>query len=144
MKNLSLIIILILSLLVLISCAEKDDGNDKGGSGDGSESGIPGGFNGEDDVIDYGEGKMDTTFSMTATVIEKNGDVIEVDVISAPYENSGTFWVRTHSGTEFFDSEGRSVSLSDIKVGDKVTVTYSGQVMMSYPPQIVAHSITVK
>ena len=75
--------------------------------------------------------------------ITEMGDKISVDVLESEY-TSGIHWVITSSGTEFYDKNGATIARSDLKVGDKVEILYSGQVMMSYPPQIVAARISVQ
>ena len=67
---------------------------------------------------------------------------VVVDVIEAPY-TSGVHWVITNDDTKFIGLDGRAITRGDLAVGDVVEITYSGQVMMSYPPQIVAQSIKV-
>lgn len=67
-------------------------------------------------------------------------DRIEVEVIESDYA-FGIYWVLTGENTVFLDEGGNSITRSDIKAGDTVKITYGGQVMMSYPPQIVAHKI---
>ena len=81
-------------------------------------------------------------FTLTATVAEL-GEKIAVEIIEAPGENTGIFLVITPDSTVYLDEGGREISRTDISVGDKVRITYSGQVMMSYPAQIVAHEIRV-
>lgn len=63
------------------------------------------------------------------------GDRLEVEVIESDYA-FGIHIVHTSNAT-FINAEGEAISPSDIQVGDTVEITYSGQVMMSYPPQIV-------
>ena len=70
------------------------------------------------------------------------GDKIEVNVIEGEYDASGIYWVNVNSSTTVKTSDGKSIKLSDLAVGDRIEITYSGQVMMSYPPQIVAKKIT--
>ena len=65
---------------------------------------------------------------------------IEVEVIESDYA-FGVYWVLTGADTVYIDASGNSIAKSDIKVGDTVKITYGGQVMMSYPPQIVAYKI---
>lgn len=77
---------------------------------------------------------------MTARV-NAIGDKIEVEVIESEY-TSGPYFVITGDGTEY-TKNGSKISRDDIKVGDTVEIYYSGQVMLSYPPQIVAHKIIV-
>ena len=78
--------------------------------------------------------------SMTARVTAL-GDKLEVEVIESEY-TFGTHWVITDSA-EFFDKSGKKITKNDISVGDTVEILYSGQVMLSYPPQIVAAKISV-
>ena len=44
----------------------------------------------------------------------------------------------------YLDKNGNRTVKAFLKVGDTVEITYGGQVMMSYPPQIVALKIQVK
>ena len=150
MRKLSIILVILIAAMLLFSCREEDsaskeDDKDEVEESDKGADGTHGGFNGEDDIIDYGAKSMDgrDSFTMTAKVTDVTDDVIEVEIISAPYENTGTFWVRTSPETKFYSKDGE-ISRSDIKVGDTVKIIYSGQVMLSYPPQIVAHSVTVE
>ena len=80
---------------------------------------------------------------MTATV-KGIGDKIEVEVVEGEYGASGIYWVNYSEETVFADSENLRVSISDLKVGDTVEITYGGQVAMSYPPQIFASKILIK
>ncbi len=128
MKKIPLILLLIIASLLLSSC--RDDGNEKD---DG------------DNTPNYGDENMNNEgqYTMIATVMGVS-DVIEVEVISAPYDNTGVFWVLTSPETTYRTSDGRVISRSDIKVGDRVSVTYGGQVMMSLPPRISAYTVTVE
>ncbi len=80
---------------------------------------------------------------MTA-VIKSIGDKIEVEVIEGEYEASGIYWVNVSFDTVYTNANNVRLSLSDLNVGDVVEITYGGQVMMSYPPQIVAVKIQIK
>ena len=72
------------------------------------------------------------------------GEPLEVEVIEAPHGNSGPFLVLISDETRIFSSNGAEVKLSDLSVGQTIRITYGGQVMMSYPPRIVAKTITVE
>ena len=52
--------------------------------------------------------------------------------------------VITGEQTDFYGRDGEHISRGALRVGDTVEIVYSGQVMMSYPPQIVARKITLK
>lgn len=68
------------------------------------------------------------------------GERIEVEVIESEY-TSGPYFIITNSDTEYLLKDGGKTLRAAIKVGDTVEITYSGQVMLSYPPQVVAYSI---
>ena len=88
------------------------------------------------------ETKPGSDFKMVAVITDLS-DKIAVEVIESEY-TSGLHWVNVANSTEFYAKDGTKISRSDLKVGDKVEILYSGQVMMSYPPQIVAARISVK
>ena len=81
-----------------------------------------------------------SSVSMQARITEL-GEKLTVEVTKSEY-TFGTHWVIT-TDTEFYDKQGNRIQKDDIKVGDSVEILYSGQVMLSYPPQIVAAKITV-
>ncbi len=83
----------------------------------------------------------DERVKMTATVTAI-GDRIEVEVLESEY-TSGPHWVITSDST-VYERDGRKIGRKDISVGDTVEIYYNGQVMLSFPPQIVAHRIIVK
>ena len=79
---------------------------------------------------------------MEATVTEA-GERLLVEVTRSDY-TSGPHIVLVNDGTVIEDEDGNPLSASSIKQGDKLTILYSGQVMLSYPPQIVALRIIVQ
>ena len=83
----------------------------------------------------------DESVKMTARVTAI-GDRIEVEVLESEY-TSGPHWVITDRST-VYEKDGRKIARADISVGDVVEIFYNGQVMLSFPPQIVAHRIIVK
>ena len=87
------------------------------------------------------EGAPGSDFKMTALITEI-GEKITVDVTKSEY-TSGILLVITGDKTEYFDKAGNKISRADLTVGSTVEILYSGQVMMSYPAQIVAARITV-
>jgi hypothetical protein len=80
-------------------------------------------------------------FIMTATITAINSH-IEVEILTDQY-NSGIMWVNASNLTAIYDANGKKIKLNDLRVGDKIQIEYSGQVMMSYPGQITAKKITV-
>ena len=75
-------------------------------------------------------------------VVNTVTDRLEVEVIESDYA-FGVYWVLVNENTKFENSEGETINLSDVKPGDTIEITYGGQVMMSYPPQIVAQKVTL-
>ena len=121
MKKLLINLICVLSALLLVSCT-------KGGALDASGEGTA----------------QNTSTKMTATVVSiLADDKLEVDVIAGDYGASGVYWVIVSEQTALYGRDGESIQLSDIRAGDTVEIRYGGQVMMSYPPQVVAGSITL-
>lgn len=56
----------------------------------------------------------------------------------------GTYHVLVGVTTTFFHMDDSAASRDEIKVGDIIEVAFSGQVMMSYPPQIYAQKIYIQ
>ena len=78
-------------------------------------------------------------FFMKARITAIN-DRIEVEVIESEY-TSGIIWVNTNEETPVLDENGKKIEISDLAVGDVIEIAYSGQIMMSYPGQIVGQAI---
>ena len=124
MKKLIMSFICLLSVLLLVACAGGGGASDASGNTDAS--------------------MQNTSVKMTATVTNVlDAKKIEVDVIEGEYGASGIFWVIVSDTTVLSGQDGERIALSDVKAGDTVEIRYGGQVMMSYPPQIVAGSITI-
>lgn len=84
--------------------------------------------------------RLDGSVSMTARITEI-GERITVEVIESPY-TFGTHIVHTPPKTLYLDEHGKPIDRTALSVGDVVCIRYSGQVMLSYPPQIVAAEIS--
>lgn len=123
-------IALALVMLFLVGC---QPGGSESGDGDNNMNNTEGG----------GQQSRGDGFVLKATVNAVNSDYIDVEVIESDYA-FGVYWVRTGEQTEYFNADGSPASIADVKAGDTVEITYSGQVMMSYPPQIVAWSIRIQ
>ena len=83
-----------------------------------------------------------STVTMEATVIEV-GERLLVEVTRSEY-TSGPHIVLINDGTVMEDANGNAIFSDSLRVGDELTILYSGQVMLSYPPQIVALSIILR
>ena len=94
------------------------------------------------DTANDSEDTPGSEFKMVAVITEL-GEKILVDVLESEY-TFGPHLVITSDKTEYYGKDGEKASRGDLNVGDTVEILYSGQVMMSLPPQIVAAKITVK
>ena len=74
-------------------------------------------------------------------VVTALGERLLVEVTRSEY-TSGPHLVILTDETEIKDASGKALSREDIGIGDTLSVVYNGQVMLSYPPQIVARSVT--
>lgn len=87
------------------------------------------------------DGGGEPKFEMKATVTAL-GEKLEVSVTEAEYAE-GVYWIIISDETELLSSLGEKISRDEIAVGDELIITYNGQVMMSYPPQVVARKIQI-
>ena len=78
-------------------------------------------------------------FVMSATVTEL-GDKILVEVTESECA-TGAYLVILSDTVSLTDKKGKEIERDDIAVGDTVKITYTGQVTMSIPPQIIALKI---
>ncbi len=90
-------------------------------------------------LVSCGNGCLET-YTMKATVSALSSARLEVEVYSAQYAE-GPYSIIVDSTTKITDASGNKITLSDIAVGDKIEITYGGQVMLSYPPQVFATKI---
>ncbi len=81
-------------------------------------------------------------FYMTARLVSL-GDRLEVEVIESDSGMVGVFWVITSEETLYTDSVGNKIGREALKAGDLLRIRFGGQIMMSYPPQIVARGIGI-
>ncbi len=86
-------------------------------------------------------GGDDMKFKMIATV-ENTDDGLLVNVTEAEYAE-GPYYIVYNEKTPVFSANGEKISVDKLSVGDVVEIYYNGQVMMSYPPKVVARKITV-
>lgn len=81
-------------------------------------------------------------FVLKGIVIAIN-DKLEIEVIESDYA-FGIYHVIVPNNIPITSANGSAITLDDIKLGNTVLVKYSGQTMLSYPPQIVAYSINLQ
>ncbi len=117
MRKTALIIFLALVLLTFCSCENEKNGEDSS-------------------TLPPSEYTLVGTVTAKSTRIELNAD--ETEIMSGPYS------VIINDQTEFCYANGASATLDSVEIGDRVEITYNGQVMLSYPAQIVAHRVVIK
>ena len=151
MKPALLTLILLITALALISCGTRESdissGTDDGtitatGQGSPAAADATGNSPVQLNDTDGGEQMPDSRAYMIARV-DGLSDRLEVTVTESEYAY-GVYWVIISDITTITDREGNHITPSDIRVGDTVEIYYSGQVMLSYPPQIVAHNIVLR
>ena len=81
-----------------------------------------------------------TDFSLVAKITAV-GDRIEAEIIESENGMQGPVWIITSEDTVYTTEAGKAIFRRDLAAGDVITVYYGGQVMMSYPPQVVAVGI---
>lgn len=150
MKGLLISIIVILSIFMLFSCdfQEMED-SDKLPSdleniniyASDEKSIIPVGK----DLIEGSENmdisnEKQPSYTLKAIVKNVTSEHIEVEVIESDYA-FGIYWILTSGETKYLNSNGSYIQRSNIKIGNTIEITYSGQTMLSYPPQVVAYTI---
>ena len=84
----------------------------------------------------------DYEYTMLAE-ITKIEEKIEVEVKESPVAE-GIYLVNTSNDTAFEDAKGKRIKRENLSVGDTVLIAYTGQVMMSIPPQIIALAIILQ
>ena len=97
---------------------------------------------GASDGVGENAGDAPSDFFMIAKV-ENLADPFQVSVIESEYA-SGPFWLIPSETIVYESKGGERITKSDVKVGDTVKIYYSGQIMMSYPPQVVALKIVLE
>ncbi len=152
MNKLLISIIIILSAFMLFSCNAESSSTEDALPNDLENIDIQADNKTASTPIDkditINENEMDNSTEKTPTYILKaivkatNDHHIEVEIIESNYA-FGIYHVLTSKDTKYYNASGSLISRSGIKIGDTVEIAYSGQTMLSYPPQIVAYSFKI-
>ena len=80
------------------------------------------------------------TISGTVTAVNSRIEMLadETEIASGPYS------VIITDTTDFYFANGDKAAIDNVNIGQKVEITFNGQVMLSYPAQIVAHKVVIK
>lgn len=162
MKKLLLITLCLLVAIFFVCCNLKDNTPDKESNADNDiESAINNDGSAKDNKDASGNSSItesrdsDMVASRTTDEIKKEEKMdsfvlkgivkcfnthLEIEVIESDYA-FGIYWVIVPNNTPILDKNGNNIELSSLGEDDIVNITYNGQTMMSYPPQIVALKI---
>ena len=155
MKKSLFIILALCGLILLFSCNAKDVTDDDGSFADNdimveSDSSVPekNSKTESSDISndiskepDKDKGVDNMNDFVLKGVVKGYNTHLEIEVIESDYA-FGIYWVIVPNSTPILDKNGDNIQLSSLKEGDIIKVTYNGQTMMSYPPQIVALKIS--
>lgn len=137
-RLLALAVLLIMLFAVSCDRTNDNDGNNNGNGGYINEEGNTVGGNGVEERNADGEffyrgvvRSVDERYYISMEIIDSNVAF-------------GIYHANVDGATLYFDAEGNSISRESIKVGDTIEVVFSGQVMLSMPPQIYAQKIILK
>lgn len=128
-----LAIVMLVMMLFAMGCGPTDKGPVGGNDNNSS--------NDNGDVKEINE--ADYFLYKGKIVSNENSRYIEVEIIDSQIA-FGKYLVLVDAATVYQDSEGNKITRDDLKVDDVIEISFSGQVMMSLPPQIYAQKITLK
>ena len=137
----------LLIMLFAVSCDRTND-NDGHNNGNGGNNNGNGGYINEEGNTVGGNGveerNADGEFFYRGVVRSVDERYyISMEIIDSNVA-FGIYHANVDGATLYFDAEGNSISRESIKVGDTIEVVFSGQVMLSMPPQIYAQKIILK
>ena len=81
-------------------------------------------------------------YVFTGEVVGKENGMLLVEMDETQY-SFGLYDVLTGNETAYYDKNGLPVSEKTVRIGDRIAIEFSGQVMLSYPPKIAARSIKI-
>ena len=77
---------------------------------------------------------------MEARILEVN-ETLLVSVTKSDYAFGD--YILHIGNCKIYNNDGKQISKDELSVGNNIKVEYSGQVMLSIPPQVVAHKIAI-
>lgn len=128
-----LAIVMLVMMLFAMGCGPTDKGPVGGNDNNSSNDNEDAKEINESDYFLY-KGKI---------VSNENSRYIEVEIIDSQIA-FGKYLVLVDAATVYQDSEGNEITRDDLKVDDVIEISFSGQVMMSLPPQIYGQRIILK
>ena len=136
MKRILAIVILVM-MLFSIGCSPVDNGDVGGNDNNENSTNQNGNRNVE-------EKNADGEFVYKGKIISnQTSDRIEIEIMDSQIA-FGTYHVLVDKATVYLDSNGNTITRDDLKTDDIIEVVFSGQVMLSLPPQIYGQKIILK
>ena len=132
------IIALILAFIMLMAVGcQKNDGDKAPQKGENKPNAENGGIKNSSIKLEESEavyrGKVTSLGDSYALEME----IVDSEIAFGPYR------VLIGDITTFYGVNGEKIDREDIELGDVIEVVFSGQVMMSYPPQIAAKRVYI-
>ena len=94
-------------------------------------------------LVSCGSGEKDEATSFVATVLENQSSLlVEPQKNTTEIRSSDKIVVHTNN-TKIYDASGEEISISEIKVGELIKITYDGMIAESYPAQITGDKIEI-
>ncbi len=122
-------------MLFSVGCQSDNNNNAGGNNGENNNGSANGGVE---------ERNADGEFFYRGVVTEVDNKYhIAMEIIDSQVA-FGIYHVIVSNQTVFLDADGSDINREDVKVGDTIEVVFSGQVMLSMPPQIAAQKIILK
>ena len=137
-----LALIMALVMLMAVGCQKNDDTKlpekEEGGSSTQKEP------NAENGGIKNSAIKLENSEVVYRGKVTNLGDkyALEIEIVDSTIA-FGPYRVLIGDATTFYGVNGEEISREDIELGDLIEVVFSGQVMMSYPPQIAAKRVYI-
>ncbi len=134
---------LICMMLFAMGCNSATDGQQEG-SDIGGNTDSNNNQNNADNSRGVEERNADGEFFYRGVVTSTdNASYIVMEIIDSQVA-FGIYHVLVDTGTVYVDEDGNAISRDSIKVGDTIEVVFSGQVMLSLPPQIYAQRVILR
>lgn len=143
-------IVVLVMMIFAIGCNQQsaDDNNSETNNGVTDNSGTDNSGTDNSGNVENGRGveeknDQDEFFYRGVVTETDNKRYIVMEIIDSNVA-FGIYHALVSDQTAFVNSDGSAISRDQIKVGDTIEVIFSGQVMLSMPPQIAAQKIILK
>ena len=132
------IIALILAFIMLMAVGcQKNDETRVPEKGENEPNAENGGIKNSSIKLEEGEVVYRGRVTKLGDNREMEMEIVDSTIAFGPYR------VLIGDSTTFYGVDGEEITREDIKLNDVIEVVFSGQVMMSYPPQIAAKRVYV-